>query len=173
MWHYQHKLYILIFLAILTGLIATSRIVFFFVPFLFSFLIIQKGKIYALFFATLSIFVCIGLHLYFHNLTHFYPPIHLLNNKGELFPIWLKLSAIISCSFIGISIIMTIANNLFDTLIRIWAVFFFPLFFTSLGDLNIRNWDFSVWEGANYLIPPIFFALTLRALSLNHFKKIT
>jgi len=171
LWHYQHKLHILIFLAILTGLIATSRIVFIFVPPLFSFLILQKGKFHALIFATLSVFVCIGLHFYFHNLTPFYPPMHLLSKAG-VYPLWFKISAIISCCFVGIWIIIVKAKNLFDALIRVWAVLFFPLFFTSMGDLIIsRNWNFSFWEGANYLIPPLFIALTFRALNLQYLKK--
>jgi hypothetical protein len=140
--------------AILTGIIATSRIVFIFIPPLLALFIWKSSKKNAVFYLLTSMLVSSTLHLYFYTTSDFYQPLHLLS-RGQT-----NVGA--NLSFIGLAATVIAAYAAYQhqqNTIESWMVSFFicisiPLTAIAFGELSTIGFQFASWEGANYLAVP-------------------
>lgn len=160
---------LLVATAILTGIIATSRIVFIFIPPLLSLFIWKSSKKNAVFYLFTSMLVSAMLHLYFYITSDFYQPLHLLS-RGQT-------NVGISLSFIGLAATIIAVYGAYQHLqnsIESWMVYFFicisiPLATIAFGELSTIGFQFALWEGANYLaVPaPLFAFITAKKFQQN------
>ncbi len=141
---------------------ATSRIIFIYILPIMGIFLWRRTAFKYLVYLLVASAVTVLLHLifYFWN-PAVYTPLHLLA-KGD---------RLLISGFKDYAVILTLAVLVFTYLkvnsdISSWIFFFalslgVPLFFVSIGDLvNMRHFNFALWEGANYLlvIMPIYLA---------------
>jgi hypothetical protein len=139
------------------ALIATTRVVFLYLPPLYS-LFLWKRRPWLGY--TVFIFALFGA-LLLHGIFYFwdppnYTPLHLVGKGGLLLPGYLKISLIICALAIGWLTLKNVTDNLVSWLFYLWLALFTPLAFITFADLMYRrHFDFAAWEGANYLLVPL------------------
>lgn len=151
--YYNTSVWQFILLGFLLGILSTSRIVFIFVPFLFSFLVMNFNKKKGIILLIVALFVNFFFNYYFYSINNQFQPLHLFK-KGlgilgkEVFILLLLLASL------GLFFFTKLKNNelkLFNNKVFIvFIIFFFPLTYIDLMRINFQ---FSIWEGANYLMP--------------------
>lgn len=151
----SHKRYsLLILLGLICGLISATRLNFLLLfPFI-SLVLLFHSKRSALIFFSSALFSSLvpSILLYLYDSAHF-TPLHLASKAGLLFS---PLAMAISLSFCAILSIIALAlgkRSLQDLPFCLFLTLFPMLLSLALADLSQRNFDFSQWEGANYLIP--------------------
>lgn len=142
--------------AILVGLISSTRINFMIIfPFI-AFLIFTQNKLKGIYFALISFSVAIipSIVLYLIDPINF-TPIHLIGKAtGLLSPLIITVTVFSTIASFIYSIIMT--KNSLNKIHFAFLITIAPhLFALALADLVSRNYDFSIWEGANYFVPII------------------
>jgi len=166
---------ILLFLSmLLLGFAATSRVVFIYIIPVIGILLFRRSKFKHLVYLLAALAIAILLHLIFYLWnTASYTPLHLLAKGGRLLASGLK-----PCAVILTLAVLTVTYLKVKSNISSWLFFFclslaVPLFFVAIGDLvNMRNFNFALWEGANYLLILMPIYLVYLGLSQAEFRSI-
>jgi hypothetical protein len=139
---------------LLLAFAATSRIVFIYIIPVMGVFFLRHSKFKHLIYLLAALAITVLLHLVFYFWDPVaYTPLHLLAKGSKLLTPGLKLSAVLLTLAVLIFTYLKVKNN-----ISSWLLFFClsltaPLLFVSIGDLiNVRNYNFALWEGANYLL---------------------
>ncbi|MDD9912047.1 MAG: hypothetical protein OXR68_07645 [Alphaproteobacteria bacterium] len=162
----------LIVIALLMGVVATSRIVLFYLPVLYALILWSKNPRWAVTYALVAGATCLGLHSFFAMTSAgSYPPLHLLGKGGSIMPTKAKVAALFICGAAGIEILRQIFQHRVTSFSQhvyvLWLGIFTPLSLVALADLIFtRSGEFNIWEGANYLFPPLLCGVTLILLRL-------
>ena len=141
--------------SILIGIIATSRVIFIFLPLLCGLLIFKFKPKLSLFIVVISMVTAIIFHVIFYLKSNIYQPLHLFG-RGEShvgFPI-IILGALLT------AILAIVAYFRINKTLDSFSGWFFiliatPLAFISFGEYLFVGKSFAAWEGANYLMPAI------------------
>jgi hypothetical protein len=170
----SRNIWILFSAAVLCGLLASTRVNFLVVVPVFAFFIFMHWKQGAIFFAVLASLVAIvpSGYVYFLDPSHF-TPFHLLEKKFLAFQGLKELGAFFSVVFFLIAAYMVKRSVNFVPAALLISLS--PsLMAVALADLMYVHWDFSAWEGANYLLPlsPLaVYALVVNAPGSVHSEK--
>ncbi len=151
-------------LGFLLGILSTSRIVFIFVPFLFSFLLMNFNRKRGIILLLTSIGVNLFFNLFFYSINTHFQPIHLIN-KGLVIigtEIFIFLVVIGNLGLFYLTRLKINKSVLFhQRVFIIFGIFFIPVAYLDLARVDFQ---FSVWEGANYIMPLISFYILLMIL---------
>lgn len=162
---YSHSPRAAILIGLLSGLVATSRIVFLVLPPFLGFLVTRRNKQGGIIIGILGLLTAVTLHAGFYlSSNEWYQPLHLFSRADRNMGAGFIGVGLIASTIFGIAAIKY-ARNTFESLVS-WlglnmAV---PLAFISLAELNSSGWNFARWEGANYLFlaaPMIVYATFL------------
>jgi hypothetical protein len=164
----------IIWIALLTGLLSSTRLNFLVLVPIFTIFIFLHWKRAAVYFGIMSLCVAIipSSYIYFHSPTEF-SPLHLLDKSNLLLGGGLKEIAAgfsVVAFFCGAYLVKRSVHNIpFAVFIALAP----SLLAVAMGDLIMRHSKFGEWEGANYLLPliPLVSAiLTIRLFRTNHSK---
>lgn len=163
----KQKIYIVL-VGILVGLLASTRINLFFIfPFLSIFIFWYWNKGAFLFFFVALFFALIPT-LWFYSLNPAeFTPFHLVGKAGILLPPATFIFAALVCAGLGILGIVLGRKSLSYGAASLFLGLAPMLCILALADIWNRQWQWSQWEGANYLMP----ILPLSALILAQFRK--
>lgn len=163
----KQKIYIVL-VGILVGLLASTRINLFFIFPLLSIFIFWYWKKGAFLFFFIALFFALipTLWLYSLNPAEF-TPFHLVGKAGVLLPPATFLFAALVCAGLGILGIVLGRKSLRYGAVSLFLGLAPMLCILALADIWNRQWQWSQWEGANYLMP----ILPLSALILAQFSK--
>lgn len=145
-----------IYLSILCGLVASSRINFIVIAPLVSLFVFagwRRGGVIFFCLSTLVAFIP-SIYIYFLDPTIF-TPLHLAGKSSNIAgPQMLVFGAILS---IGTALYSTFRSRVDETFIPMGLfISLAPMLLSvSLGDLSTRHWNIAAWDGANYLVPLI------------------
>jgi len=149
---------LVIVIGILSGLVATSRVLFSGFPILLALFAWKNNRTAALVIAGTGMLTIVGLHGGFYAMSKLYQPFHLLK-RGE---------KNIGFDLIGLGLLAEVLaltyayrqinSRMTSWLYGVWLCLFIPLLLISFGELRMASWNFARWEGANYLFPciPLF-----------------
>ena len=140
-------------LAILSGFIASSRVVFLAFPMLLAIFLFKFNKYKALLYGLLTLVTNTSLHLYFYFDTYTYQPMHIFERaKDNVNYFFITIGGIIT--LVVVFIAFKKINQSLDSLIK-WSFVCLavPLCIIALGELNYYNFNIKMWEGANYFMP--------------------
>jgi len=171
---YSGKRPLVLFLsALLFGFAATSRIIFLYLIAIIALFFWKRDGLKGLIYPLVSLVVSLGLHfIFFLWNPHSYTPLHLLGKGNMLLGPGFKLAAVIFTFTALLLALLHLRDKLSSWLFYFWLCVAVPLFFVSLGDLvTLRNYNFSLWEGANYLIVALPIFLTYFCVSLGDYEK--
>ncbi|MBW8524026.1 hypothetical protein K0U91_02150 [Chryseobacterium chendengshani] len=165
--HDKSSLWQFIVLGFLLGILSTSRIVFIFLPFLFSFLVMNLNRKKGVILLIVSLSVNLFFNIYFYSINTRFQPLHLFN-KGlgilgkEVFIFLLLLGCL---GFFFFTRLKSYQLILFEKRVFIiLGMFFFPIAYIDLIRIDFQ---FSVWEGANYLMPLLGFYILQTISNMN------
>ena len=144
-----------ILLSILLGFVCTSRVVFMVFPFIWLFIGWKQNQRNSLLAFVISIVVASGLHLVFYQQSPNYQPFHLLG-KAELI-LGKYLLVVFALVFIFGMFKFLVTSKIRQSIIRIALVLSAILVPISYADWVRVDFDFSLWEGANYVLPLVPF----------------
>jgi len=159
----------LIWIAILVGLISSSRINFLVLfPVISFYLYLHSKKMAFVFFAISSCIAIIpSAYIYLLNPADF-TPLHLLGKGRNLLPggfMEIGIMMSVAAFFVGAYLVNKSVNHMpFAILLSISPM----LLFVSFGDLIVRDYKFQFWEGANYLLPIIPLLVFVLISRLQH-----
>ena len=149
-----------ILIGIILGLVSTSRIIFIFYPFFIFLLLyeVQKKNSYLLLISSVGINLI--LNVYFFIVNDYFQPLHIFFKAKRILGIELIL---ILTLFIAIFLYYFIKQKKYFQDWFFKAFILFSLLFIPIvySDLIRINFEFSKWEGANYIVPLIPFYLFL------------
>lgn len=148
----QHWIFLL---AVLLGMISTSRIIFVYIPFLVGFVLWDGSKQKAVVVALTSLVVCVVLHAVFYYWSGGdYPPSHVFSKGDRIMTLNMKMLAISVCVASGVFMLRSYKNS--SPVWLMWMGLMPPLMVLSLADLsNLLDWDFALWIGSRYFLPPM------------------
>lgn len=149
-------------IAVLLGILSTSRVVFLFFPIPLGILAYRSNQRRAFLLTCVSVLTAVLFHLLFYYTSDFYQPFHLFGKGSGLLPYWIMVVALLLTGISLIWLYARIHNSIAGWLCAAWFPLSIPMAFLALGDLQTRGWNFALWEGANYLmpcIPPFVFYL--------------
>jgi len=142
-------------LAIAVGIFSTSRIIFICFPVLLSLFLWKFRKKQALIFLTISLFVSVALHSYFYMTSDYYQPLHLFSRGSHQVGIYLSIMGLILTLVAFIRVYKNLEKTIESWLFSAFICLSIPLVVISAGEFYSSDFNFSLWEGANYLVPPI------------------
>lgn len=158
----------IILVALLCGIIASTRVNFLVLIFLSSsyiFLHWQRGAwVFFIFSATLALIP--SLIIYISN-PEIFTPLHLVGKSSQLMSPMLKYSAIFISGLLFLWSLYLVKKDIKNINIALFVTLLPSLLSLSIGDLFMRSGEIALWEGANYLIPLI----PLSALLLIEIRK--
>lgn len=161
-------------MAVLAGLLASSRINFLFLgPLVAGFVILhwRSGGIVFLL-VTACVALGPGFYLYISD-PEVFAPLHLLGKSEILLPgVFLVCGLIASIALMALSVIL-VRRSIANVPLAFFLSLLPSLAALSLGDLARRGWQLAQWEGANYLMPIIPLACALIASAICLPKKAT
>ena len=147
-----------VLISFLLGIVCTSRVIFFFVPFVFYFLtkILNKKKSLILLMVSSTVFW--GFNGYYYAINQNYQPLHLIKKSVHLSSLSLlilgSLAFLIAFFFIIKFLKKSEIQDWFLILGSLFALLLIPV---SIADLYKQDFNFKLWEGANYFMPIIPF----------------
>jgi hypothetical protein len=149
-----------VWIGILAGLIATSRIIFVAVPILIAVLYYKKNPPAFLRFGIAALLTTIVCHLAAYFTSAFYQPLHLILDRGpnRVGPILILIGGLVSL----ILLFFALRDPKTSPHRRItWTIvlLFTPLLFIAIGELLNGHFDLAQWEAARYLLPVLPLAL--------------
>ena len=149
-----------ILIGIILGLVSTSRIIFIFYPFFIFLLLyeVQKKNSYLLLISSVGINLI--LNVYFFTVNDYFQPLHVFFKAKRILGTELIL---ILTLFIAIFLYYFIKQKKYFQDWFFKAFILFSLLFIPIvySDLIRINFEFTKWEGANYIVPLIPFYLFL------------
>jgi hypothetical protein len=152
----------IILISLFLGIVASSRIVFGFLPIMYFLLLKNDHRRNSYMLLIISSAVFILTNVYFFLVNDNFQPGHLIFKGITL----LSLPIFLALVIIGIAAMFyLLSNDKRKSLSWNWTVFLVlscPLIPLAYADLINSGYDFKYWEGANYLIIPLpFFILNL------------
>lgn len=155
-------------LGCLLGIISTSRIVFIFVPFLFSFLVMNFNKKNGIVLLLVSMSINLFFNIFFYSINTQFQPLHLFSKGLGILgtEVFIFLFLIGNLGLIFFTRLKSDNFRLFyQRIFIVFGVFFLPV---AYFDLIRVNFQFSVWEGANYILPliPFYIFIMIKKSSL-------
>lgn len=158
----KDKIGVFILLSILLGLIASTRVNFLIlVPVVFLFLFINERRIGFYFLVISAVVAFLPSFFIYYTSPENFTPLHLLSKSNYILSVEQKFIAVfftataILYSLIALKKDFRFFNKaLFITISPV-------LIFLSYGSLHNLDYDFSKWEGANYLLPLFGLAVLL------------
>ena len=158
--------------AVLLGVVVTSRAPLFFVPVLFALLLWPRDKRLAVTFAFIGVSICVGFHLLFAGMSpNPYPPFHVMTKAEKALPFGFAAIMLVSVIAAGLYILRTALRApslaLLDSMRLCWLGLFAPFIFVSVGGLlYTAHGDMTNWDGAGHLNFAMILGLTFLALAL-------
>ncbi len=165
----------LLALAIGVGVFSTSRVIFICFPILLFFFLWKFKKKKALIFLTISLFVSIVLHSYFYMASDNYQPLHLFSRGDNQVGIYLSVMGLTVTLVAFVKVYQGLKDTLESWLFSVFVCLSIPLAFISAGELYSSSFNFSIWEGANYLVPAapiLLFLVACRAFDKRRNKTL-
>ncbi len=162
-----------ILVALLVGVVATSRVALFYVPVLFALLLWPREKRLAVTYALIGVSICVGLHLGFAGMSESeYPPLHILTKAKKALPFGFSAIMLLAVIAAGFHIVRTVwrarSLELVDSMRLCWLGLFVPFIFVSIGALLFSSkGDPASWAGANHLNFALTLGLTFLALRMG------
>ena len=147
----RNRIYHVLWLAPLIALVATSRVIFLVFPVVLAALMFKRNSVAALILLLISTGIALILHIIFYIDSEFYQPLHVFS-RGERalgLPFMAVGSVIAFAAFVWS--VRKARNELIDWVRVVFLVFGIPMLLVAFGELQAAGWDFSAWEGANYL----------------------
>lgn len=177
----QKKIKLIIVSAIIIGIFSTTRINFIFIPFAISVLLFAQWKKEAVIFFIISSLFCLGPMIFLFIMNDQLVSINSANDYSFVF---IHSSNIGSEKIINniIGLIFTIlvfiyfffklrkSSNINLLLLSIFYIIFPHLLSVSINDLFYQDFHFDNWEGANFIVPIITFAILLLSVKKMHLK---
>ncbi|MCL4305297.1 hypothetical protein KJZ99_05240 [bacterium] len=156
------------FSALLSACVTSSRIVFgYLLALIAGFLLRKSSKSgFAYGFAAIGLFVLIQLPFYLWNPERYFPLTRFFWAKGMLGPTLEIVSLLTTAATL---LYLALRTELSE---RMWikgvlVSLLVTMFWSALGDLQANQFEFAVWEGANYFGPLIPAALTFVLLNIT------
>lgn len=156
-------------IALLTGVISTSRIIFIFFPFLLSLFLWKFNKKNSVLLFFIATVVNVSLHLHYYSVNTVYQPLHLFNKALTNIDFPLIISGLTGFFIMLFFQYKNLTENIQSWNKNIFISFLIIFFPISVGDLIKNDFNFHSWEGANYIIPVIPFFFLYIILGLNKF----
>lgn len=153
--HYSTDIAKTLLLGVLTGVVATSRIIFIFIPFLLAFIIYKRNPKIAILYAFTGTFTATGIHFIGYVTSEYYQPLHIIGRGYSNIPMWM---IVLGITITGIIFLSSLKNNetgFQNDLFWFSILLVVPLFFISTGELVGRGFDLKTWEAAHYLLPAL------------------
>jgi hypothetical protein len=152
--YYASNLPAVLGIGILSGFIATARVVFVFIPGLLALLWFKRQKQRAVLIGISGTLVASGFHLIGYLYSEFYQPLHLIQ-RGFRIPsilIWGGVAAVGVATYL----ILRLPKDSFQSRLG-WfaAVLVIFLLFILSGELIGVDFNLRYWEAAHYLLPAI------------------
>ncbi|SDE33007.1 hypothetical protein SAMN05421544_10720 [Riemerella columbipharyngis] len=141
-----------IILGLLLGICSTSRIVFFFIPLIFFILLKPYNYKNAIVLFVVSFLICLFFNIYYFLINDFYQPIHLLFKGKHLlsdYGFLLGITGFCLFNYFLFKKLITTNVNWYFIIAITFSIVTIPF---SIGDLIHQNFNFTEWEGANYLV---------------------
>ncbi|MBV1883826.1 MAG: hypothetical protein KUG82_19460 [Pseudomonadales bacterium] len=148
----DHHLF-LCMLAITVGIFATSRILFFCFPILLSAFLWKFNRRQAIQFSVISLSVTALFHGYFYTTSDHYQPLHLFSRGSTQVGSYLSMFGLIATISAFFIVYRSLQNSIESWLFSVFVCISLPLTVIAIGEFMASNYDFSLWEGANYLMP--------------------
>ncbi len=138
--------------AILTGLLITSRINFFYLGILLGVFIGKQNIRQGILFGVISTATGFLLHGLFMLMTDgFYSPLHLILLPKPFINSTVLIIGVILCAITGVLTLIYLKPTILSWLFWGWICILMPALIMSLAELFFLKFDFAIWEGANYL----------------------
>jgi len=150
----KHEFWRYFLLAIFVGTLSTSRIIFVYLPFIY-FIMIDNKK-YGIMFFIISLFTIILWHASFFAISEYYQPFHLFNRGRNNVGFFIIAIGIIGESILALYSFYLYYKSRFSLIEKMNLGLYllsYPLLLIAFGELQHVNYNFTKWEGANYLIP--------------------
>lgn len=145
----------LLFLAVAIGVFSTSRVIFIFFPILLSAFLWKFDRQKAVIFFAISLLIALSLHGYFYLDSDFYQPLHLFRRGSRNVGFVISILGLMATGAAFIVVFSRLENTVGSWLVSAFVCLAIPLFFISAGELIYSGFDLSIWEGSNYLVPPL------------------
>jgi hypothetical protein len=156
-------------LAVLVGLIATSRVVFIVLPLLLALFAWKYNRRVSLIIGLGGSAIALALHAYFYSTSAFYQPFHLFQRGGTNVGAGLIATGLVLESVVVWRAYSRVSADVATWLFGTWLCLFLPLLLIAIGELRHAGWILANWEGANYLFPciPLFLAYVAATTSAS------
>jgi hypothetical protein len=145
-------------IGILSGFLATSRVVFVFVPGLLALLWYKRQKGPAVLIGITGTIVAVGIHLIGYVFSDFYQPLHLIQRGLRIPPVLIG-GGILAIGLAAILILRLPKDSFQSRLAWFAAVLMISLLFVLFGELIEVDFNLRYWEAAHYLLPALPVAL--------------
>jgi hypothetical protein len=144
-------------LAVVAGMLATSRIAFFYVPVIFGLMLWRTDRRDAVVMLLVGSAICFGLHGWFWHLhPEDYTPLHLVAKGRGLLSGARMVGALLACAGAGLVILRMATAREDDRLMMLWLSLGVPALCLALADLAVNaRWSAAAWGGASYLVTPL------------------
>lgn len=163
--------YLLVFVAALAGLFATSRIVFLFYPILLALLMWRFDRQKSLVFVMVSMLVALLLHGYFYITSDIYQPLHLIDRGENRVGLGI-MGAGLAATLVAFTVVYrALENTLENWVSAVFVCMSIPLAAISIGEFWSSHMELAFWEGANYLFLPAPMLLFLVACSISKSRR--
>jgi hypothetical protein len=140
-------------IAILVGLFGTARIIFPFLAPLFGLVVWKRNRVQGVVFTLIALAVTAAVHAVFYVQSADYHPFYLIgraeNQMGQALMIAGAIVTAIVCLIAFLRMKPTPVSSLGWVLLCLAT----PLVFVATGELLAVNFQLTLWEGGNYLIP--------------------
>jgi len=143
------------FLGILAGVIATSRLIFIFLPALIALLNYRRFRKGSIIYGLIGTITAIGIHIVGYIESDYYQPLHLLNRGSKMIPFWMIATGVILSGIALLVALNKLRDNFKNHLFFFSGLLFIPLFFISIGELIGDDFNLSHWEASRYLLPAL------------------
>jgi hypothetical protein len=141
-------------LAVLCALLATSRVVFLYLPFVFALVLWQRSKRQALAFASGAVALSLGLHAWLYlKGPAIYSPLHLIGKGQSLMTGPFRAMTLLACLAAAGYVIGRARKGLLSPYEAPLLCLGVPLAGIACAELAYRGGNLLTWEGANYLMP--------------------
>ncbi|MDA0787466.1 MAG: hypothetical protein O3B37_14365 [Proteobacteria bacterium] len=171
----QGKVVPVVLAAIVCGLIGAARMNFIVIPFVIGALVFSTDRRMFVTFTGVGLVIAVALWLGFFawNPAHF-SPYQVVQRSQGLAPFWvLAAGGLVSIGLFFVSVYL-VRRSQFGVPV-FYLVSMLPMFLVvAVGELGVREWDLSLWEGANFIAPLYpFAAYALVELALGPVRNLT
>ncbi|MBK9285096.1 MAG: hypothetical protein IPM51_12385, partial [Sphingobacteriaceae bacterium] len=142
-------------ICLLVSAVATSRIIFIILPPLLGVLLWKRNKYFGVGLAIIGLVLTLLLHIIFYTAAEVYQPFHLFERAEINLRIPLIVLGGIVSAIGGFFVMLKVKPDFTSWLFWFAFSLTIPLIFISFGELKNVEFNFSKWEGANYIFPAV------------------